>query len=59
MAGFQRVLVICPPHLVRKWKREVEETVPLARAVIVTSITELERLRLSVGHGSPLRGDES
>ena len=51
MAGFRRVLVICPPHLVRKWKREIEETVPLARAVIVTSITDLERLRLSVGVG--------
>ena len=51
MAGFQRVLIICPPHLTRKWKREVEETVPFARAVIVNSITDLERLRLSVGSG--------
>ncbi len=51
MAGFQRVLVICPPHLVRKWKREVEETVPGVRAVIVTSITDLEKLRVSVGSG--------
>ena len=49
MAGFKRVLVICPPHLTRKWKREVEMTVPGARAVIVKSITDLERLRLSVG----------
>ena len=24
MAGFQRILIICPPHLVPKWKREVE-----------------------------------
>ncbi len=51
MAGFRRVLIICPPHLVRKWKREVEETVPLARAIIVTSITDLEKLRLSTGSG--------
>ncbi len=51
MAGFRRVLIICPPHLVRKWKREVEMTVPGARAAIVTSITDLERLRLSVGSG--------
>ena len=51
MAGFKRVLIICPPHLVRKWKREVEETVPLARAIIVTSITDLEKLRLSAGSG--------
>ena len=51
MAGFQRILVLCPPHLVPKWKREVEQTVPLARAAIVESITDLERLRLSIGSG--------
>ena len=50
-AGFRRVLVICPPHLIKKWKREVEQTVPFARAAIVTSITDLERLRLSIGSG--------
>ena len=49
MAGFKRVLVLCPPHLTRKWKREVEETVPHARAAIVSSITDLERLRLYQG----------
>ena len=51
MAGFKRVLVICPPHLVRKWKREVEMTVPGAHAAIVASITDLERLRFSIGSG--------
>ena len=51
MAGFKRILVLCPPHLVPKWKREVEMTVPGARAVIVKSITDLERLRISVGSG--------
>ena len=51
MAGFQRILVLCPPHLTKKWKREVEQTVPFARAAIVTSITDLEKLRLSVGSG--------
>ena len=51
MAGFQRVVIICPPHLVPKWKREVEMTVPGVRAAIVESITDLERLRLSVGPG--------
>ena len=51
MAGFRRILVLCPPHLVPKWKREVEMTVPGARAVIVKSITDLERLRLSAGSG--------
>ena len=51
MAGFQRVLIICPPHLTKKWKREVEQTVPGARAAIVTSITDLEKLRFSIGTG--------
>ena len=46
MAGFRRILVLCPPHLVRKWKREIEETVPGAHAAIVASITDLERLRM-------------
>ena len=51
LAGFKLVLVLCPPHLVPKWKREVEMTVPGARAVIVKSITDLERLRISAGSG--------
>ena len=51
MAGFKRILVLVPPHLTRKWKREVEETIPNGRAVIVSSITDLERLRLSTGPG--------
>src|SRR3989337_1125547 len=44
LAGFQRVLVLCPPHLVRKWQREVLATVPGAGAVIVRTLTDLERL---------------
>ena len=49
LAGFQRILVLVPPHLTRKWKREVEATIPTARAAIVTSITALERLRQTSG----------
>ena len=45
LAGFRRVLVLCPPHLTRKWKREIEETIPTARAVIVSSISDLEQLQ--------------
>ncbi len=51
LAGFQRVLVLVPPHLTRKWQREVEATIPDARAAIVTSITSLERLRRTTGAG--------
>ena len=42
MAGFKRILVLGPPHLVPKWKREVEMTVPGARAVIVKSMATSE-----------------
>ncbi|NJD65721.1 MAG: ATP-dependent helicase [Chloroflexi bacterium] len=49
LAGFERVLVLCPPHLVRKWQREVRATVPSANAVIVRTITDLERFRHSGG----------
>ena len=45
MSGFKRVIILCPPHLVKKWKREIEETIPYVHAVIVNSITDLERLR--------------
>ena len=45
MAGFQNILVLAPPHLVRKWKREIEMTVPGAMASIVRNITDLKRLQ--------------
>jgi hypothetical protein len=44
LAGFRRTIVLCPPHLVRKWQREILATVPAANAVIVKSITDLKRL---------------
>jgi hypothetical protein len=49
LAGSRRVLVLCPPHLVRKWQREVLATVPGAGAAIVRTITDLERLPLLGG----------
>ena len=49
LAGFRRVLVLCPPHLVRKWQREVLATVPGAGAAIVRTLTDLERLSLLGG----------
>ena len=53
MAGFRRVLVLCPPHLINKWQREVVATIPKVRAVIVKSITDLEALR-TLGDDMPL-----
>ncbi|MCC7363541.1 MAG: ATP-dependent helicase [Dehalococcoidia bacterium] len=49
LAGFERVLVLVPPHLVRKWQREVKATVPSANAVIVRTISDMERVRHAGG----------
>ena len=38
-------LVICPPHMVDKWKAEVEGAIPGAQGEIVESVTDLERVR--------------
>src|SRR5207253_7292170 len=51
LAGMRRVLVICPPHLVRKWAREVKETVPNARVTIVRTVREVEVVRTQAGFG--------
>lgn len=45
LAGHRTVLVVCPPHLVRKWQREILQTVPGARVTIVRTVSELERSR--------------
>lgn len=44
IGNFKKVLVLCPPHLVRKWKREIEATLPRASASVVRSITDLEKV---------------
>ena len=45
-AGFKRIIVVCPPHLVGKWKREVGLTLREedAQAVSVESVTELQQV---------------
>jgi hypothetical protein len=45
LAGCRRVFIMCPPHLVRKWRREIEQTVPGAQVAIVRTIGDLERAR--------------
>ncbi len=45
LGGCRRVFVLCPPHLVRKWRREIEQTVPGAQVAIVRTIRDLERTR--------------
>jgi hypothetical protein len=41
--GLKRVLVVCPPHLVSKWRREVKQTVPTATALAAERIGQLEK----------------
>jgi SNF2 family DNA or RNA helicase len=40
--GFTKILVVCPPHLVNKWRREVKQTVPHAHALVAQKIGDLE-----------------
>jgi SNF2 family DNA or RNA helicase len=40
-AGPARTLIMCPGHLVQKWKREVELTIPDAKAVIVRNLKDV------------------
>lgn len=36
-----RVLVMCPGHLIHKWKREIKDTIPGARAFILRKVKDL------------------
>src|SRR5437667_5769358 len=40
---FTKILVVCPPHLVSKWRREVKQTIPMAIAPAAERIGDLER----------------
>jgi hypothetical protein len=45
LAGCRRILVLAPPHLVKKWRREIVQTIPGARTTIVRTIADLEGVR--------------
>ena len=45
LAGCRRILVLAPPHLVKKWRREIVQTVPGAETTIVRTIADLEEVR--------------
>ena len=52
--GYQRALVISPPHLVYKWRREIRETVPGARVWVLNGPDTLKKLlQLRVMHEKP------
>lgn len=42
--GLKRTLVVCPPHLVYKWRREILSTVPDARVWILNGADTLSKL---------------
>lgn len=53
---YGRALVIAPPHLVYKWRREILETVPGAKVVVLNgpcTLGQLLKLRLSLLEGAP------
>ena len=44
----QTVIVMCPGHIVRKWKAEIERLAPLSDAVIVEDFSSLLKLEKSI-----------
>ena len=54
MAGFRRVLVVCPTHLLNKWRREILRTLPDVHAVIVKTVSDLESVRSVSTERAPL-----
>ena len=42
--GYRRTLVICPPHLVYKWRREILETIPDAQLWVLNGPDTLRQL---------------
>jgi Type III restriction enzyme, res subunit len=44
--GYKRCLVIAPPHLVYKWRREIIQTVPNARVWVLNGADTLRKLLL-------------
>jgi hypothetical protein len=45
LAGCRRTLIVSPPHLVKKWRREIQQAVPGAEALIIRTISDLEGIR--------------
>ncbi|WP_459868661.1 SNF2-related protein, partial [Endothiovibrio diazotrophicus] len=56
--GFRRTLVVAPPHLTFKWRREILETIPEATVVVCNgpdALAKLMALRALIGTGAPKR----
>ena len=50
-----RNIVMCPPHLVEKWKAECEKEIPFVNATIISNLRDLIRIRKA---GKERRGRE-
>jgi hypothetical protein len=57
-AGFSRTLVVAPPHLVYKWRREIRETVPGATVWVLNGPDTLRKLLQLREMGKPPAGPE-
>lgn len=59
--GYRRSLVISPPHLVYKWRREIMQTVPNARVWVLNgpdTLRKLLQLRALLEQAPPSDGQE-
>ena len=57
--GFRRTLVLSPPHLVYKWRREIQETVAGAKVWVLNGPDTLVKLlKLREQLGMPAQGQE-
>ncbi len=59
--GYRRTLVIAPPHLVYKWRREILETVPGARVWVLNgpdTLRKLLQLRAALDESPTHQGPE-
>ncbi|SEB32941.1 Type III restriction enzyme, res subunit [Pseudomonas marginalis] len=56
-AGYRRTMVVSPPHLVYKWRREILETIPDARVWVLNGPDTLAKLlKLREQQGDPYDG---
>jgi 16S rRNA G966 N2-methylase RsmD len=46
-------LILCPPHLVNKWIREVKDIVPMAFAMALYCLSDVERFVREIKHLAP------
>lgn len=57
--GYRRSLIISPPHLVYKWRREILETIPEARVWVLNGPDTLSKLlKLREQIGQPYEGKQ-